>query len=420
MKTINRRLLQAQAGILSVCIGWVALVPSDARAQEQPADWRAANDVVGKFLRGHIDVYKAERSANPPNSAKQKKDETRQGQALTLAQAKQLALAARSAQVFTEPGRSLVEKTQQDVALVQFLSDVQRSWIAAVGAQKQLRLQENATEAAVIAQELGKRMGIVGNWGQDRVLAVSLQAKAEQLKLIEAQETAQQAREALAVLVMTQSFVLPPELPAMRGLGARTDLNAAAASLAKQRLAGLPDYTASVMQVHRLREQAGHQALDQWKQYTATALEKIVQGSDSAAPVIDPSKVLWNHSVKESLHAQEALTSLETRTQSTVALAQQTVRSSHAKAMLLQNEMLPLAEQAQEEAVYQYNGMFISTWNLLDQYRARLSVEMAAVAAQVQFLDADLAFKAYLAGADYRPPVGSAISSQQSAASGGH
>ena len=48
-----------------------------------------------------------------------------------------------------------------------------------------------------------------------------------------------------------------------------------------------------------------------------------------------------------------------------------TVKSRHAETLLLANEILPLAVQAEEEAVYQYNGMFISTWQLLAQFRAK-------------------------------------------------
>ena len=103
-------------------------------------------------------------------------------------------------------------------------------------------------------------------------------------------------------------------------------------------------------------------------------------------------------------------------------MAQAQVRMRHAQSMLLTNEVLPLALLAEEQAVYQYNGMFISTWNLLDQFRARVDIQIAQIDAQMQYWDAQYAYQAYLAGAPYvAPAAGSTGGTTGSATSGeGH
>ena len=53
-------------------------------------------------------------------------------------------------------------------------------------------------------------------------------------------------------------------------------------------------------------------------------------------------------------------------------------------------EVLPLAQQMQEEAVYRYNGMFISTWQLLAQARATTQAVATATEAQRDFWLADV------------------------------
>lgn len=390
------------------------VAPTGVYAQTQLSDWRAANDAVGKFLRGHIDIVRAENKSGAANSGVQS---DRAANALALEQAKKRALQARAADLFQPTGLSAKERQRQAMAVTDLLLEVELAWLAAVGSNQALRLQQNATEAANIASELASRMGTIGNWGADRVLAVQLDAKAQQLRLLDAQNAARQSLLALESTLMTSGVEVTDELPAIRGLGARVDLRASVDELAAERLDRLPDYRASLLVMQRWRELAGEKAIDQWTQYVDERIDAVIERSDTTQLVIDSSKVLWNHNIKEAVHASATIAELEASTRNTIALAQAAVRNSHEQAMLLTNELVPLAMQAEEEAVYQYNGMFISTWNLLEQYRARIQVQMAAVNAQTLFLQTDAAFRAYMAGADYRPP--SSLAGIELGASGG-
>lgn len=432
----NRRGCSYQTkSVLGLCVAtalWLGM-PSASYAEPQLTDWRAANDAVGKFLRGHIDIVRAEARTEARTGSNSPGDkQTSSGDVMTLSDVKKLALKARATDLFLLPGQSAWEQQAQAVAVTEVLLAVEQAWLAAVAANEVLRLQHNATEAAVIAEELATRMGLIGNWGADRVLAVQMDAKAQQLTLLDTQIAAKQSALALQALTMTGEMdssapalaslpaQLPASLPTMRGLGARADLRASADELTNDRLSRLPDYAANLAERQRWQALAGPEALAQWTQYIEQRIDVAVQNGDPSVLAIDPTEVLWNHNVKEALHANAAIAQLQASTRNTIAMAQAAVRNTHEQAMMLANEFVPLTFAAEEDAVYQYNGMFISTWNLLEQYRARVDAQIAAVNAQLLFLQTDAAYKAYMAGANYQAPVGAVGVALGAASAGGH
>ena len=423
-KTIVRRgwLQRKHVACLIVVLSTTLTAVVQAQAQEpvQLPDWRAANDAVGKFLRGHIDIVRAESRSGSVSPVAPDAPNTNKGDAISLDQAKKLALRAKATDLFLVPGQSVVERQAQAIAVTELLFEVESVWLGAVGHQVLLQLQQDATEAATIASELASRMGVIGNWGADRVLAVQMQAKAEELKLLNAQNAARQSLLQLESILMTPDVAVPPSLPALRGLAARADLRASSDELASERLSRIPNYATRLVELERWQTQASAEALAQWTQYSNEQIDAAIKSGDSSVLVIDPTKLLWNHSVKEALHSAAYTAELQASTRNTVAQAQAAVISSHQQAMLLANDFVPLAMQAEEEAVYQYNGMFISTWNLLEQYRARVQVQIAAVNAQMLFLQTDAAFKAYMAGADYRPPANALGADLGASSAGGH
>jgi hypothetical protein len=420
-KLSKPRVLFMSLACAAVTASLLAVVPVQAQstqgADDQPSNWRQANDAVGKFLRGHIDILKSEaksRSAVAPT------DTSDQGAPLTLPQAKRLMLAARPS-LFTSGGDSVAERNAHAVSVNEALSALSRAWTQAVGAQRLLKLQEGATEAAEIANELGQRMGTVGNWGADRVLAVGLQASAERLKLSQAQEKAVRTKAALAQWVMTDAFVLPEKLPSLRGIGARQDLTTNPAQLAQERLKRLPNYDSDLAMLKALEATAGPGPLKEWETFAQSRVGALLDGQGASALTVDTSKVLWNHDMRAVLRKRESMAASQQEASSTMAVAQAAVKARHAETMLLANEFVPLAVQAEEEAVYQYNGMFISTWQLLEQFRSRTAVEMALTESQMRYWDAEYAFEAYLAGTPYYPPAGGGASvSGPGAADGGH
>lgn len=403
----------------TVTTATTALAQSQASADQQIADWRQANEAAGRFLRGHIDILKAE--AKGSGLAQGQASASKQGDVLTLDQAKRLMLAARPS-LFATGNESDAERNDHAVLVTMTLLDLERTWLQAVGNALLLERQEKVTESAQIAAVLAERMGVVGNWGVDRVLATQLQTNAERLNLIEARERADQARLALVELVMSDDFALPDELPAIRGIGARSDLIASPEELTRRRLDRLPDYKTRLDSLARLEGMVGPKALAQWRDFAQERVDAMLQGQGISAMTIDRSKLLWNHDLREALYARESLRSYEQQALGTMRLAQTAVKARHAEASMRAREQVPLSLAFEEEAVYQYNGMFISTWQLLAQFRARMAAKMALIESQVRYLDTDLAYQAYVRGAPYSPPAGGGNENSDGAgaAGGGH
>jgi len=369
----------------------------------QSADWVQANKNVGQFLRGHTDVLKAESKAKSkasslqsasPNSAKYSP--------LALAEAKRLALESRPS-LFLVGTESLVDRNQQSIEVTELMTHIEQAWVNAVGAELILKFEFDATEATKIAEELAIRMGTVGNWEVSKVIEVNLKAATQRLKLVEVQQQTARARQELVNLVMTDSFTLPNELPAIRGLGARSDLNTTASELAKVRLKHLPDYEGRLITLKRLETSVGQPAIDQWQSYASNQIAVALKNQTPATITIDRTKILWNDDLKEVLHLREALNQLEWQTATTIAIAQTEIKSRHMQVAILNQNFVPLSVQSEEEAIYKYNGMFIGTWELLDQYRAKIEANISLVSAQLAYWNAEYAYAAYLAGAAYAP-----------------
>jgi len=386
-------------------LGNVAFSQSSS-AVDQSANWRTANDLVGKNLRGHIDILRAEQSKGNTSSS-QATHPVNQPKArsagLTLDEAKGIALSNRP-DLFAKGSESVAERIALASNTTQFLMQVERAWIEAVGQALLFQKQEQATEAADIAYELALRMQKLGNWPKDRVLGIGREAINEQIKLIQARQSALEAKNQLSLLLMLEQFDLPNSLPDIRGIGSRNDLRRDATALAMERLDRLPNYASSVLSLAKREQAIGETALSGWSQHAKTSAAMAISQQNFQALSIDRSKLLWNHDIEKFLIEQNDLASQRLDNITTMMVAQHTVRARHAEVMAIANQSLPLARESEEEAVYRYNGMFISTWDLLNVVRQRIATEMALTDSQMRYWAAEYAFKAFLAGAPYVAP----------------
>ena len=386
-------------------LGNVAFSQSSS-AVDQSANWRTANDLVGKNLRGHIDILRAEQSKGNTSSS-QATHPVNQPKArsagLTLDEAKGIALSNRP-DLFAKGSESVAERIALASNTTQFLMQVERAWIEAVGQALLLQKQEQATEAADIAYELALRMQKLGNWPKDRVLGIGREAINEQIKLIQARQSALEAKNQLSLLLMLEQFDLPNSLPDIRGIGSRNDLRRDATALAMERLDRLPNYASSILSLAKREQAIGETALSAWSQHAKTSAATAISQQNFQALSIDRSKLLWNHDIEKFLMERNDLASQRLDNITTMMIAQHTVRARHAEVMAIANQSLPLARESEEEAVYRYNGMFISTWDLLNVVRQRIATEMALTDSQMRYWEAEYAFKAFLSGAPYVTP----------------
>lgn len=158
-------------------LGWAQTSEPDATHA-----WRQANDVVGQFRRGHIDLLKWEqaqpvaRADAPPTtavlalpkgeSAVEQAWKRRSDLAATLnrLQSSDRALIASGQWEQLDP--SLLRRTDGLSELLEFTAQVRKAWLQATASALALDPSKAALDASQLAYELGQRMVKVGNWSK--------------------------------------------------------------------------------------------------------------------------------------------------------------------------------------------------------------------------------------------------------------
>jgi hypothetical protein len=323
--------------------GWIPLVAlllmgaaaAQGNAVDQQADWRSANDAVGQFKRGHIDILKweAENTADPVAAAK-----AQAGFALPT-----LEDAVRSA---WKPHRELQSvmsrlgpqdtdrmatgkwldvdtRHQRRIGdfdeLLEIAVSARKAWLSAVAAKQALRLQQESLEAAEAATELGRRMVKVGNWSRYQQSRVELGLSAEKAAVQQARIAAAQSEQALLKLLRLNGVHSRLELPD-----------------------SLPDLPKDVV---------GRERLD-------AELREIV----AQLPLVN-----------------------QTRTRTNFELALDARDAALAVAAGYRNEVMPQRNLIVDESVLQYNGMLKSVWDLLSEVQARTQSQRDTVNAVRDF-----------------------------------
>jgi len=395
------------------------LVPRAAMAEK---DWRAANDTVGAFTRGHIDILRWE-AENPPPSVVER---VPQGEPLSPSAALRMALANRP-DLFATEDMNALERARLDIAAVAFARDVQRAWIRAVAAEHGLRRTEEAFEAADIATEFAARMTRVGNWGQDQLLREQLGLSDAGVGLAQVRQEALSAREALVRKLGLWGdgldFPLPDALPALpaQPLGGE--------GLEARALQAHPTLRVTAIEAERSRRGVASRSQAMWSEAVAAALERAVPPADSdenplaspiqAAPVLERRRLPAGHEAERAAKAQAKAAALAVSVRSQVREAYHQYRVAYDVARRAE-ENARLAEALQEETLLRYNGMLKSTWDLLASARERVERADAAVQALGDFWLAHANLQAVLAGAEYTGPDGSSVRAARKADAGGH
>jgi hypothetical protein len=323
--------------------GLATVAPAAMAAQDDaPIDWRDANDTVGQFQRGHVDVLRWEQAQQkdapePPALAAPLALQT-PADAVRQAWKPHLSLA----DVQSRLGPALTEAVAQgrwmavDPAmhrrvhglgeLLTVAREARQAWIQAVAARQGVSFHRESLIAAETAHELGRRMVQVGNWSRLQGAPASLALSEARMALQRAEYTAALAeRELIRVLRLTgqhDRVALPESLPALPDTLVGTD--------------------ALEAHLQRLRSQLQR----------AEALR--------AAP-----------------HAR---------------MAYEAYRASHALAAGYRDEVLKTRELMAEEAVLRYNGMLKSVWDVLAETRLRFAAAAETTSAQRDFwlAEADL------------------------------
>jgi hypothetical protein len=395
------------------------LIPEAAMAEE---DWRTANETVGAFQRGHIDILRWE-AENPPPMLGEPLPE---GEPLSLSAAVRIALGNRPDLFATEDMNALA-RARADIAAVAFARDVQRAWIQAVASEQGLRRMEEAFEATAIAGELAVRMTRVGNWGQDRLLLAQLELSDAGIQLAQVRQQAMSARETLVRKLGLWGegldFALPEELPPLPAQPSSGE------GLEARALRAHPALRLAAIEADRSQRGLNSRTWSMWTEAAEEALSRAVAvDSDNADPLAHPIKgapVLERRRLPPGHEASKAASAAAEAAALAVTIRSQ-VREAHHQYQVAYDvarrasENNRFGENLQEETLLRYNGMLNSTWDLLASTRARVERSGAAVQALGDFWLAHANLQAVLAGAEYLGPDGGSVRTAGRANAGGH
>lgn len=371
---------------------------------DTPLDWRDANDTVGRFPRGHIDLLRWEQQQPAPTTGSATSAPT---VPQTLAQA--LARAwAREPAAFVQPGMSPAEAAAAQVRAAGVAHETRRAWFTAIAAEAGLRQQQATWDAADTGAELARRMQRVGHWSAAQATAEHQLRLAAGADLVRARVDAQAARErlgaltgqpALAESLPTQLPEPPATVPALRELEA----------LALQRH---PQLSVWRLDSERDRAAVAPAALERAQAH----LLAVAQGAaahDPLAPAepapplrLDPRALPgWSHALENALTAQARADALAATVRAQVREAWLRLGAAHELATATQAQAVPAAEQQMLDGQQRYNGMLASTWELLARSRALAQARRTAEEARLAYWLAHNDLLTVLAGGGYSGPA---------------
>lgn len=405
--------------------GWpAAATPAGPHpAQERSAAlaiWQRANARVAEFPRGHIDIlrWEAAQASGKGTEAPAQTGAEPRPMAAVVAQALRL-----RPDLIDQPGQGQQERAGMRTELADTVREVQHAWLKAVAARARLARAADVLENARTGAELGRRMVEAGNWSRMRHLnelqtettarqawlsarmaeQVAMEQLARRLGLWQVDDIDRLRRQLPADLpAPTQT---PPVAPEAGAEGAVLAVQAALLS-ERQRTLRLPADASTA----------------EWEAAHARALEQsLTKESPVDLPRITDNRLLNDHRSAHAVQARARLLGEAARLRSQAREAWLALQTHHSLARMAQDEILPQQEALEAEVLQRYNGMFVSTWELLAAARNRLAALDQVTAARLAYWQAEADWRALVAGGHYAgaqdAPMGAGATD---AAAGGH
>lgn len=307
---------------------------------------------------------------------------------------------------------------QTSLAVFELASQTRKAWYRAVAAQESLGFMRQVMDSAEAGAELARRLAAVGNYSKlQQAQEQSFYADAG-LNLIRAEQARVQSREQLTRLLGLWgeqiAFRLPerlPELPTSAeqlpdverlAMGQRLDIQAV--RLDAEHLARNLGLSKRTRFINVLELGVVHNGSNQ--EPTQRGYEISVE-----LPLFDWSgaKVAKAEAQYRQMLNRAAETAINARSQ--VREAYLGYRSAHDLARHYRDEVLPLRARIAEENVLQYNGMFISTFELLADARKQVQAVDGYLQAQRDFWLAETDLQMALLGAPSLPATSTGMAS---------
>ena len=384
--------------------------------------WTEANDTVGQFLRGHIDLLRWE--ANNPDRAKAPASPQSLAQdSLSLAQALGLSWRGQP-QWLQRPNMRGAEQYALNTERQTHVLRIQRAWIEAVSAHQSVAHSRLSLQAAEAGAELAERMAHVGNWSRARQMQEELLLWQARSQLQNAELQALQTHLALWQFVGQADTVELPTLPDFPTLpDARLP---SVDTLTAQALAANLKWVSLKTDAERLIKGQTATSLAQARQALQPSPAKAPGHSMTAdaftrlAPSLLPANVPWSHSTENALQAQAQADALQRQIRADVRLAHEAYLHAHTQATQNWPQLLRLHTALEQENLLRYNGMLKSTWDLLASARQRIQSKQALHQAQTQAWLAWTDLQAVLNGLPYTGQLNLDAGKTTSPPSAGH
>ncbi len=381
--------------------------PADARP---PIDWRQANEEVGRFTRGHIDLLRWEAEQAPAHDGAAA-NAGNGAPPLGLDEALRRVLALHLGAV-AMPGMSPAELAQSQAEAARLTHRTRRAWLQAVAAHQVLALQEAHWDSTRTGTELAARMQQVGNWSTAQTARRQQQRNETGQALVAARQAAHSAREALnRELALWGDERLRPLPTALDEVPAET---LDAATVEAEAVRRHPALTRLRIEADQARAAVDTRS---WTQ-AQTLLREAAAASPT--PVLDTRRLAWSHALERALRLDMERQRLAATVRSHAREAWLHYRHTHELALVAHPESVQLARQLEADTQQRYNGMLKSTWDLLDAVRARQEAEWRAIEARRDFWLAHNDLIHVLAGGDYAGPNPLSAAPGRAAAPQGH
>lgn len=299
-------------------------------------------------------------------------------------------------------------QVRQSMQLLAELTRIKQAWVQAVAAQEQHAYALQVLQSAQAAADLAARMQAVGNLNRlERNLQHSMYAEAA-AELSKSRNRQQAARENLLRLLglsteQAEKLRLPQRLPALptqiisTGKVQEMSLN--------QRL----DIRLAKAQLDAALQEQGLSLPGNWLQFELEAGRSRSSEKEGATQILGlewhlPLFSKTGDLSARSLAARHQLQAALTNAASHLRQSYFAYQSAHEQALLHSREILPARVRIAEEKQKMYNGMLISVFDLLADYRQRMNAVQANIAASEQFWLQEAQMQAQMLGLNMSAP----------------
>ncbi len=367
------------------------------------AQWQQANARVADFPRGHIDILRWEAAQGLSDTSSDTKTPEATAFSALLTQA--LALAP---DLMDQADLGALDRAERQAALADRVRQLQSAWLQAIAARAKLQRATDVLENARTGAELGRRMVVAGNWSpmkqlQERQTETAARQAWLSAQLAERVAIEQLGRE-LGLWQAAEMDALRRQLP--------LDLPAAPPQAPDAPPKGVePTVLSAQAKLMHARAQAalqwrGAAPSPAWLAAQAEAMaEAVTSGAEGSQPlrlplIRDPQQ-RNDHRSAHAAQTSAALLRQAAELRSKAREAWAALQTHHALARLAQDESLPQQEAMEQEVLQRYNGMFVSTWELLAAARARLAALDNQTDARLAYWLAEADWRALLAGGSF-------------------